>query len=743
MKGAQKLFVTVAAAAALLALAAVLLVTSPPVQNVNAGELKTFSSEEELAAYIQQNVQLFRQYDYLFGGPRIINEALGTPLRAAQNMAEKTAAGAAQQAAAPEAKIFQSEADYSTTNIQVEGVDEGDIVKSDGRYLYVLSGNKAAIVAAYPAEKARILSEIAFAGQPVEAFINKDKLVVFGRQPDYRETFIRVYDTADKEKPLLKRDVTCRGNYVTSRMIGDYVYAIINAPVTWAQNLPEQKGENGNPSGQSSPTKVELPQLTIDGRLETVPPAQIHYFDYPDRNYHYTMVLAVNTQNDEEKVKRKTFLTGVSQNIYASVQNIYLTGAKAPDFRALSAKFLEEAAQLLPAEIQEKINRLKNSETNVGRLIQEVTAIFEDYLGTLSDREAAALADKILAGREKWQAEIARERDKTIIHKLAVADGEVTYRCSGEVPGHVLNQFSMDEYKGLFRIATTAQGFLGNWQPNTRNNIYVLDEGLQVIGRLQGLAPTERIYAARFMGDRAYLVTFRRIDPLFVIDLKDPRQPKLLGELKIPGYSDYLHPYDENHLIGIGKEIDAGPVPLPAPAPAAGEPAVQIWPPPPTREQGIKIALFDVSDPARPKETAKYVIPGDTADSAALRDHKAVLFSRPKNLLAIPVSFGPVYRIMDNPELSSPVPGIIAPGPKKLPYYQGWHGVYVFDLSLENGIRLKGKIAHSEGGFSEEKAAGPVKRSLYINDVLYTLSDRLLKMNDLGTLKELNALRLD
>lgn len=752
MQKRKKLFLTAAAVVALCIFATGFFVLSPPAPKVTAGELKTFSSEEELARYIQTYMELSRQFDYFFGGaprtaaPRITE----TPLRMTQKMAEDTVqgTGAAQPEAAPTAKSAQPAAgsppaDYSSTNVQVEGVDEGDIVKSDGQYLYVLSGNKAAIVEAYPAEKARLVSEIAYAGSPREAFINKNKLVVFGAQPGYGETFIRVYDTADKEKPVLKRDVSCRGNYVTSRMIGDYVYVIINAPVIVRTNGPQQKqkAENQTAPGQKAEQKIELPQLTVDGRTQTVLPAEIHYFDYPDRSYCYTMILSFNTQNDE--VKSKTFLTGISQNVYASAQNIYLTGIKAPDFRSLAAGLLEELAGLVPPEIREKFVRLQNSGQDPAQLVQEAVNICEDYLSTLDERESAALAEKILAAREKWQMEIARQRDRTAIHKLAAANGEVTYRCSGDVPGQVLNQFSMDEYKGMFRIATTSQGLLGNWQPNTRNNIYVLDEGLQIIGRLQGLAPAEQIYAARFMGERAYLVTFRRIDPLFVIDLKDPAQPKVLGELKIPGYSDYLHPYDENYLIGIGKEVPGEIVPLSAPADSSAQ--VQIWPPP--RETGIKIALFDVRDPARPKEAAKYVIPGENADSPALRDHKAVLFSREKHLLAIPVSFAPVYRIMSRPEIARPQPGaaapeVIAPPPRR-PRSDFWHGVYVFDLSPENGLRLKGKITLSEAGSVQEKTAGPAKRSLYINEVLYTVSDRLIKMNDLGTLKEINEVWLD
>jgi uncharacterized secreted protein with C-terminal beta-propeller domain len=153
------------------------------------------------------------------------------------------------------------------------------------------------------------------------------------------------------------------------------------------------------------------------------------------------------------------------------------------------------------------------------------------------------------------------------------------YDASGRVSGSVLNRYSMDEYEGYFRIATTT-----GWGTSSLNRVYVLDGTLSVAGALENLAQGERIYSARFMGNRCYLVTFRQVDPFFVIDLSDPSQPKLLGELKITGYSDYLHPYDENHIIGIGKETDAG------------------------LYQGLKISLFDVSDVSNPKEIAKYEI---------------------------------------------------------------------------------------------------------------------------------------
>jgi hypothetical protein len=143
----------------------------------------------------------------------------------------------------------------------------------------------------------------------------------------------------------------------------------------------------------------------------------------------------------------------------------------------------------------------------------------------------------------------------TVIHKIAIKDGRIRYVASGIVPGTILNQFSMDEHKGYFRIATT----IGSWwwgRDDSKNNVYVLDDDMRTVGKLEGLAPGETIYSARFFGNRCYLVTYKQIDPFFVIDLRNPKDPKVLGELKIPGFSTYLHPYDENHVIGIGKNAN-------------------------------------------------------------------------------------------------------------------------------------------------------------------------------------------
>ena len=141
-----------------------------------------------------------------------------------------------------------------------------------------------------------------------------------------------------------------------------------------------------------------------------------------------------------------------------------------------------------------------------------------------------------------------KDKTTTNIYKFSLNEGIVTYLNSGEVPGTIINQFSMDEYKGYFRIATTTGNVWDVGENASKNNIYILDDTMNMAGKIEGIAPNERIYSVRFMGDRGYMVTFRQIDPFFVIDLEDPYKPEILGELKIPGFSDYLHPYDETIL---------------------------------------------------------------------------------------------------------------------------------------------------------------------------------------------------
>jgi inhibitor of cysteine peptidase len=531
----------------------------------------------------------------------------------------------------------EDDSNYSRTNIQVEGVDEADILKSDGEYIYLAIDNRLVIARAYPTEEAQVLCDLELKGNIEGLFINGNRLAVlesgwptygiwsedFQAHGNGLTTSVKIYDVADRETPVLQRELSIDGYYVSSRMIGDYVYLIASGSA-WI-------GEDN----------TGLPKIYGDDGTVDIQPAEIWHSETPDNGYDFTTIMSVNIVNNDEEPIHETLLLGGASTIYVSPSNIYVT--------------------------------------------------FTDWS----------------AGSEK-----------TSIHRIHIDEGQIEYHATGEVPGRLLNQFSMDEKGEYFRVATTTGYVSRSGGLTSGNHVYVLDQHLDIFGRLENLAPGEQIHSARFMGSRCYLVTFKKVDPLFVIDLSNPVEPKVLGELKITGYSDYLHPYDENHVIGIGKEA------------VAAEEGDFAW------YQGVKISLFDVSDVANPKEIAKYEIGDRGTDSPVLYDHKALLFDRSRNLLVLPVTVAEV----DEDGYHGSVP----PNAYGKPV---WQGAYVFNISLERGLELKGKITHcndSEFGraWYYGSSSCSIERSLYIGNVLYTISDQKIGMNDLETLAEIGEIDL-
>ena len=295
--------------------------------------------------------------------------------------------------------------------------------------------------------------------------------------------------------------------------------------------------------------------------------------------------------------------------------------------------------------------------------------------------------------------------DYTSIYRISVNKDALAFETKGSVPGYILNQYSMDEYNGNFRLATTSQ------KQQTSNNVYVLNMNLTVVGKLENLAITERIYSARFMGDKAYLVTFRQTDPFFVLDLSNPAEPRVAGELKIPGYSSYLHMYDENHVIGLGMENNT-----------------------------VKLSLFDVTNVNNPTEIARYIVQGDYTSSDALYEPKAFLFDKAKELLVIPVSITQ-YGVIDGGNVAPPSGKDVGVAPLQGGY---WQGAYVFKLTLA-GFELEGGITHQENT-NQQYYYGDynlnVNRALYIDNTLYTLSNGKVKLNSLTDLTQIAEINL-
>ncbi|MFH1505643.1 MAG: beta-propeller domain-containing protein, partial [archaeon] len=571
--------------------------------------------------------------------------------------------------------------DYSETNVQVAGVDEADIIKTDGNYIYTVTDKTLFIIKAYPGEDAEVVSKMVFENQPTSLFVNGDSLAVFGEfydldffqdinfRPSQGMAYFNIYDISDKSEPELVKEYKFEGYYFESRMIGDYVYFI-------TATRPEYR------------TIHPTPVIMEDTAVREIPVSSIFRYNKPYSDPQFANIHAINLGSNSKQVTSKTIVVEGSQNMYMSKNNIYITYTQYINEWEIQQQviidLLEKELTDADRVLIEKIKDTDNDVLSYREKQMKILTIIMSYMEMMSSDEQDDWQEQAEAEMEK-RLEKYEYREYTLIHKVTVEDDEITIGPSGEVPGHVINQFSMDEYENVFRIATTiSRSWSRTWSESTpsTNNIFTLDEDLEEMDSLTGLAEGEQIYSTRFMGERLYMVTFRQVDPFFVIDLSNPNSIKALGELKIPGFSRYLHPYDEDHIIGIGRDAsDTG------------------------RTQGLKISLFDVSDVENPEEVAKFVTKEKYAQSTAEFEHKAFLFSKEKNLLVIP-AYSQSYSYYRNNADD-----------------QDYNGAMVFDIDSDS-IELRGIIDHTVG---QNTGYGPfVERSLYIEELLYTKSPRLL-----------------
>jgi len=615
---------------------------------------------------------------------------------------------------------------YSTTNVQVGGIDEPDFLKNDNKYAYVLSQDKLSIIDAYPGETAKIISKV---GLDVKGnylqnmFLNKDRLVIFYndnsehysiQQYDYIPSPIYtpvtravIVDVSDKENPKVWKNYEMTGYYTGARMIGDYVYLISNSYVDYYRPMP--------------PIFRESSGMTIT--------PDVYYFDNPEQNYNFNTITTFNIFSDE--VDSKTFMMGATGTLYVSNDAIYLTYQKYQpyyyDQNYNKDRFFKTILPLLPQDVQDQIKSIESSSSNDSQKWTEISDILQNTYNRMPEDEKNKLFDTIQKSISEYEIKIQQDYRKTVIQKFAIDNGNVSYVTKGEVPGYLLNQYSMDEFGKKFRVATTSE-FYTSKGVTMGNNVYILDESLHILGSVENVAPEESIYSARFMGEKLYLVTYQRIDPFFVIDLSTDT-PKVLGALKIPGYSSYLHPYDETHVIGIGKETKQNQY--------GGMETV-----------GVKVSLFDVSDVSKPVAVDTYLIGGPGTESEILSDPKAFLFDKEKNILSIPVFQqywgGPIILEEGQIGSDSTEPGIVAPEkiipPRPFPQ-NNWKGFYVFGVDPVKGFSLKGTIEHSSGSPYDYSYG---TRTFYIDDSLYTVTSNLMKINDLNDLKnEINQIKLE
>lgn len=653
---------------------------------------------------------------------------LGIVTRADQAAATSAPAGASKESAA-------ASPSYSGTNVQVEGVDEADVIKTDGKYIYQVNRDRVIVSQAYPAENMSVVSTVYWNDPnfyPQELYVDDKHLIVIGNThyPSYdkaqpydktsgddpaassmdipsasvgspaqkapNESNIRilpapefmdrkmvfppriersttksiVYELGDRSNLKPVREAELEGSYVTSRKIGDALYMVTNK---WMNSYWLLNQEISPADKQQAASAPAYRDSAAGDAFITIGYGDIRYFPKAIEP-NYLLIGGMNLNKPDQKMQVTSYL-GSGQHVYASQDNLYIT-----------------VTEYEPAAAKPLLRSDQNPETDL---------------------------------RSIPAAPVPPETSSAI-YKFGLEDGKVLYSGRGKVPGYPLNQFSMDEHDGYFRIATTKGDMWRDDEFTSKNNMYVLNGSMEIVGKVEDLAPGERIYSVRYAGSRAYMVTFRNVDPLFVIDLKEPQAPKVLGQLKIPGYSDYLHPYDENHIIGFGKEA----VEVDNKTGFGGETTAYY--------QGMKLALFDVSDVTRPKELFKETIGDRGTHSELLNNHKALLFSKEKKLLAFPVT---VMEVKDKSSSAAPEDA--------MKYGEfAFQGAYVYGLDLQQGFQLRGRITHLNGddlqkaGREWYNSDRNIERLLYIDNTLYTASPDLLKANDLSTLSEIGSLKL-
>lgn len=548
--------------------------------------------------------------------------------------------------------------DYSTTNIQVENVDEADIVKTDGDYIYSISEDNVIITDAKDPKQPKVVATIQSEDDdiPEDIILYKDKLVVISTKGNQTQryyynnrmnTIVKIYNITSREKPMLTKSYEMYEPYYTSRCIDNVLYVISSG------NLRKEDDKIVVGYNEDNMEK----EMSID---------KIKYLK-DVKTTKQTLISTVDLNNETADIKLDSYLMNIS-NAYVFENAIYL------------------------------LNQKYNNDSKIPiKLLFGFKGVFglEDYYEM--DSESGYYTE---------------------IYKFDIKEN-VEYKAKTKVKGKTINQYSLDEKDNHLRIAL---------YDNDGSRVAIFDEDLKQIGISDNVAKGEKMYSSRFIGDKVYFVTYKTMDPLFVMDLSNETKPKVLGKLKIPGYSTYLHPYDENHIIGIGMEtkeiINRN----------SNGKVISTT----AKVVGMKMALFDVSNVNSPVQISSVVIGDSRTTSAILTNPKALLFSKEKSLIAIPVNnYSQDFEVTSSNNYETMINNYTKYGK---PYNA--EGYFVYNINVQDGFKLKGVITHEKTNATYYYSNSKLLRGLYIDNNLYTVSETMIKVNELDSLKAVGELKL-
>lgn len=612
--------------------------------------LSSFRSCEALVSYARVQASRTR------GGVGVPVRALPEPVVALtpQPVAREgvgTAAPVAPSAAPTDTQVGDA---FSGTNVQEAGVDEPDLVKSDGKRMFVIAGGSLLAVDASAGEP-RLLGSLALKGHGQELLLRGDRVLVIGSTgsvggpvplvtrgdpvagtaslaPSYgpAETQLTEVDVSDAAAMKVARTLTVAGSYVSARLTGGTARVVLDTPPQLDGDVSTSPGvaRGAKRPGLRSFVPQTVIRSRISGRTFRRPLVGCEQVRHPVAfsGLDLLTVLTIDLDRGLYSVDRDAVMAG-AQVVYASGRGLYVA----------SQRFVPgiQGASDVPPAMRTEIHRFDTSQP-----------------------------------------------------------GATSYASSGQVSGFVLNQYALSEHGGVLRVAGTEEPLWmgGAQQRDSESAVTVLRESgdrLEQVGRVGGLGRSERIYAVRFIGDAGYLVTFRQIDPLYTLDLSDPQAPKVAGELKITGYSAYLHPIGEGLLLGVGQDAT-----------------------PEGRRQGAQVSVFDVSDPSRPVRLHRRLLGSEGSSTQAEFDPHAFLWWGPASTAVLP--------LQDYPSSGggSPFAGAVGLRARKT-----------------QGIEEIGRVSHGNDPYP-----AAIQRSLVVGDRLYTLSDRGVASSRLSSLAPLGFL---
>jgi len=639
-------------------------------------QISKFSSEQEFKEYLENSEKSDASALFGFGrGGAVMDIAMP-----ASNSASEKAIGGATSFSAQQAPLPER---ISGTNVQVLGIDEPDIVKTDGQQIYLsseqnyyrpmpLRGNipsssamedrkvgmiyppypypeysgRTNIIRAFPPDNLKLASKIDKNG---DLLIYGNSLIIFSENKHK----IYGYNISNPEEPQEKWMLEIKENdeLISARLYKNKVYLVTKSSIRLDRPCPiEPYITNG------SPVRFSCDQIYHPNHNVPI-----------DLTYNLLSFDAATGSPE----KTASFVGSSSASVlYMSDQAIYLTYAYPGDFVKLFSDFLGVNTDLVPSSISDRIKKIKDYDLSDSAKRTELNDILDHFTRSLGSDEMMRIQNELTNRVGKFYKEHGRELENTGIVKIGIPDMEIL--AMGRVPGKTLNQFSLDEYQDNLRIATTSSssfgwigGIINGNSDNSVSDVYVLDKKLNRTGSVTDLGKGERIYSVRFIERNGYVVTFKQVDPFYVLDLSDPRSPELKGELKIPGYSSYLHPIDSDTILGVGEESNQ-----------------------------VKVTLFDVSSPSNPKELSTYKL--DEYYSEVSNNHHAFLLDKEHKVFFMP----------------------------------GSKGAYIFSYA---GKELKLAKAVSEPG---------VKRAIYIDNYLYVISDNKIMVLDENSWDKVKELEL-